>query len=1075
MLRLALALSFGAIVTLFVWWHIGTELSVTTDIVGNTTFSDLDAYRYIYRFYDISLVLPVATSLAFVLMARFGPLRSAPTSKEWPPLLVETETVPECSPPSSTLDATEDIVRVGSMDAVWALARVALVAATVGVEANVADSVHIAELTRFGIGAACMYVAVVVIVTVVLGWRRSSSASMGRRRDAGNGGMLSRSLSSDLPVVNALGSVVVIPLLILVSSSTSVTVAADGHVIHYAWFPAWFGAIVTGLVLLLLVRVLLRAHTSASRRMFERRMLLIVVVPILLFMMTASIQGAQGPFQGFDDAQAMVGAQLTFWHGLWPWRDLYLLHGALYDSFYGAIGMWVLSPTRWGANSGQTLFVMPFTIVALYGFIVYFARKNTLLVVAGTLALLLPLLSSWWDTRYVLIALVLILFDRVLRRGSWARCLLFMLSVVFLSILTPEATLLMVGVLATLVVAEAIHRPPHQPLREGFSRTIRCAATGAACVGLWGIFLAANGAMSGFLDYYETAATGHELWGALTPQWSTTATPQATVAFALPILLFLMTVWKVVSKLLRRSSWRPIEWVLVASSTPVLLFYQVVLDRMDYPHVLEVFQTLVPFVLLWAIEIVRFGDAHAARIWNSLSQRWSAAARIRLAVPITLLVVIALAVDSLNTAATWRNIPQAFHGVVPVEAPRDLPLGYTQPGAIDVDQLRDLQKVLDRYAGKDGPVFDFVNEMGATYFLLDRVPGARFYHVESAQSARAQNIEVDDLRLNRPNVVIFNDTTWGLPNYDGIYSMERNYIVSQYILDNYVPLLDTHWQLIMLRKDLVSRANPLPTLSQPPVTSNLYFDVHMPACDWGDVPNFLIHPSSNALRAGLDLNVTHVATNDLISVRGWAFDTLGNQPARSVLAVSDGQVVDELRTDIGRPDVADALHSQSAVNSGYKGSFFISADATFQLYALNVDGTLTPLAGTSGQTASASVTTPDGIVHSIRPTGGEGVMDSESEATWRSYNVVVPQGTNLSEYQWMMLQSPRALGSSRVKITDSLVGGLPHVIAWNTLPRTGYQVFTRVGSCLQWHGYHTTSLTMLTRGPATSFSVRLLK
>jgi hypothetical protein len=65
--------------------------------------------------------------------------------------------------------------------------------------------------------------------------------------------------------------------------------------------------------------------------------------------------------------------------------------------------------------------------------------------------------------------------------------------------------------------------------------------------------------------------------------------------------------------------------------------------------------------------------------------------------------------------------------------------------------------------------------------------------------------------------------------------------------------------------------------------------------------------------------------------------------------------------------------------------------------------------------------------------------------------VSVPQGTNLSQYQWMMMQSPRPLGSSQVQITDSLAGGLPHLIAWDTLPRTGNQVFARVGSCLQWH------------------------
>jgi hypothetical protein len=1060
--------------TLIVWRHIGTHLSVTTDIVGGTTFNDFDTYRYIYRLYDIVLVLPAATILAYLLMAKFGPLRSAPRHGEWPPLLEETE---DDSEPGTRLgsDVAEDGAPLWWMAGVWALVRVALVAVTVGIEANVAHSDQLHVLTWFGIGAGCLYALIVVATAMALGRRRASSMSK-RGAEGNDRGRFARSLSSDLPVVNAFASIIVIPLLVLVSSSTSVTVASDGHVTRYPWFPAWFGALAIAVAVLLLVRAFRRAPTSRSRLMIERWTLLIVVVPIFIFMITAGIQGAQGGFNGFDDAQAMVGAKLLFWQGLWPWRDAYLLHGFFADALYGAVGMWVFSPTRWASNSGQTLFVVPFTIVALYGFIVYFARKNMLLVAAGTLALVLGFLSSWWDTRYVLIPVVLILFDRILRKGSWNRCLLFMTGVVFLSIVTPEATLLMIGVLATLVVAEAIHRLRRQPLREGFSRTIRCAVTGAACVGVWVIFLAASGTLSGFVEYYETAAVGHELWGAFTPQFTLWGNPWATVEFVLPIVLYLMTVWKVVSKLVRRAPWRTVEWVLVASSTPVLLFYMVALDRMDYGHVMEVFQTLVPFVLLWAMEIVRFADAKAAQVWAWLARRWSPATRVRLAVPVTLIAVVAIAVGSPTTAAAWKNVPGSFHAEVPVEAPRNVPLGYTVPGAVDVAQVEDLGKVLDRYAGKNGPVFDFVNEMGVTAFLLGRDPGARFYHVESAQTARAQNIEVDDLRRSRPNVVIFNDQTFGLPDYDGIWSMERNYIVSQYILDHYVPLLDTHGQLVMLRSDLMKNSRPLPRLSEPPITSDLYFAPAVPMCDWGDVPNFLIHTTSEMVTGSLNLPVTAIATDHVVSVRGWAFDAVANQPVRAVLSVSDGHVVDEIPTGLARADVAAALHTPTAANSGFEGRFEIPAAASFQLYGLNVDGTVSPLSGTGSTTAAApTITTPDGVVHPLRRAGTEGHLDSITETTWRSYTLTVPRGTNLSSYQWLEMQSRRPLGSSRIQVTDSLAAGTSHLIAWNTLPRTGNETFDRVGSCLQWHGYHTTPLTMLTSGAAQKFAVRLIR
>ena len=123
----------------------------------------------------------------------------------------------------------------------------------------------------------------------------------------------------------------------------------------------------------------------------------------------------------------------------------------------------------------------------------------------------------------------------------------------------------------------------------------------------------------------------------------------------------------------------------------------------------------------------------------------SSLTRVGFTVPVTLLSIAAIALWSPISISGWRDAPSAFHFIIPAPAPSSLPLGYTQPGAVDVDQITDLGKVLDRYAGKNEPVFDFVNEMGITYFLLNRVPGARFYHVESAQTPQAQNLEVSDL------------------------------------------------------------------------------------------------------------------------------------------------------------------------------------------------------------------------------------------------------------------------------------------------------------------------------------------
>ena len=1077
MARFILAFLIGIGVADLFWRHIGTHLSVTTDIVGRTTFADFDIYRYLDRFYDVILVFPAVTILAYVLVARFGLLRAPRPFRPWPPSL---EDAAPLSAPPAPAKQRHSYVAAQILWPLWVVARIALPAFTVGIEINAAVSTHSETLSGTSLIGGLVYAAAVIVVaTLIFLLRRSrpltdDSASADRHQVDHM-----RRLVRDLTMVNSVAAIAVIPLLVVVSSSTAVTIASTHKVNHYPWFPLWFGILATAAAMAILLRALVRAHDDRSLLQVERRVLLIVVVPILLFMITTALPGAQGAFSGFDDAQAMVGAQLSFGHGLWPWRDIFLLHGFLTDALYGEIGMWVLSATRWGSNAGVSFFVAPFTIVGLFAFIVYFARRNRLLILAGTLALLLGLLPGWSITRYVFLPVVLILFDRVLRLGSWGRCVLFMAAVVLLSIVTPEATELVLGVVLTLVVAEAVHRSHGERLADSFVRTIRCAVAGVGLTAVWVLFLKLTGTFAGFIAYYQTTISGHELWGAYSPQWSLTGNVLITIEFALPIALFLLTVCKVVTKLRRRTPWRSIEWVLVASSTPVILFYQVVLDRMDGGHVNEVFQTLIPFVVLWAFEFVRLGDDLVFRASNWLVRRWRATARFPITVPVTFLSVIAIALGSPTSLTSWKSIPADFHPAVPVAAPSGLPLGYTVPGTVDTAQIDDLGKVLDRYAGPSGPVFDFTNEMGVTYFLLNRVPGARFYHVESAQTARAQILEVGDLERSRPRVVIFNDVTFGIPNYDGIWSMERNYLVSQYILDHYRPLLATHDQLILLRDDLFARAQPLPRLSAPPVTTGLYFD--MPSCNWGDVPDFLIHPAASTEGRGLTLQAQpEGGLENLVTDTGWAFDTPDGKPAREVLAVSNGRVIGSVVPSGPRTDVAAILNTEAAAASGFEIQFPLAIGATYRLYVLNADGSVSALTRPSGEhiqsALPATVTTPDGVVHALRGPAWEGNIDSVSIArSTRLFSLNIPPGTDLASYQWMDMIASSGFGHSSIELTDQPIAGVSHMVQFDTLPRVGKSVFTRVGSCLQWHGYNTTKLTLLVKGPPKALTVRLFK
>jgi hypothetical protein len=762
--RLGVSILLGAAIGGAMWAASGGPLEAQTSIVGATTFNPFNVNEWLYRFYDLALVAPGVAAAAYLLLSSLGPLRAAPSPRPWPPPLVEQR----WGPPR-----WREALETAAGTLCVALCVVAELALSTGLLA--------------GVAAAAVYVA------ASAAWSRGSLARL-----AG---------------ANTVAAALPLALLVPVSGATFVRVASTGGVVHYPWLPAWVGIPASAAVAAAAVWALAR---SKSPFRAQRWALVGVAAPILLFMLTATLPGALGSFSGFDDAQSLVGARLVFGHGLWPWKDAFLLHGPLYDAMYGQVGLTVFSPDRWGSFAGISFLVVPFGLAVQFAFIAWFSRRRPLLVVAGFVVVALEAYPTYrfLGDRYVFVPVTLILLDRALGAGTWARCGWLAGAMVVTSIVTPEATVLMAGVVAAVVLADAVHARAGVSAAS-FQRTLRCLAWGVALLGAWAVFLAAAGLLGSFVDYYRSAISGHQYIGAYQPQWSIRHDLLVDAEALAPLALFLLTVVKAVAKVRRREAWETSEWVLVATAIFVPIFYPLLIDRMDTGHVGELLEAVTPFLILWGIRAVGALDRLAR-------QRPVASVAAIIAVPLLFSSRLPL----------LEAVPGRFDPGVPVPAYETLPLGYTVPGAVDTAQILALGAALDRYAGPRAPVFDFVNEMGVTYFLLDRVPGARFYHVESAATPFAQELEVGDLRKSRPPVVVFFDNTFGLPLYDGITSMERDYLVSQYILDHYRPVEDVQGQLLMLRDDLAAAPTPQ--------EQKLYFSV--PPCNWGDTPDFFTPP-----------------------------------------------------------------------------------------------------------------------------------------------------------------------------------------------------------------------------------------
>jgi hypothetical protein len=1020
------------------WVRVPNALSIRTDIVGYQIFNNFNSLRYNDAYYFIALLFPALAIVVYLVLAWLGPIKRHPSPDHRIFPLLGDDILDRAGHSAASMAPRPVLVTW-----FWAAARVGLPALAVAVEVS-AGQARSLRIDTAGVSLAAAYAGSVVLVAALL--REAASGGRGVHRQA-------HDLGTYVARVNSLAALVVVPLLYLVSQATSVTIDPGRRLVRYPWLPWWVVVAVTVVAAWAWRRGSVRARTPADVREHEAKMLTWVVGPVVLFLVVAWLPVAIGGFQAFDDAQFLAAPQLIFHQGLFPWRDVYALHGLLSDVFDGAVGMVAFGNTRWGGNAGLSMLVGPLNWLVVYGFAAYFCRRNRLLLVGLTVAVGTGLLEGNVP-RFLLFPLFLVLLDQVLRRPTWGRCGLFVFALVAGTILTPEEALFVPCLLGVVFLFELASYRRGSGLRAGFRRTWRCVAVGVVLASGWGAFLGGMGALRSFVDFFVVFAQGHGLEGGYPTQWRL-GINLVTVEWVLPTVLWLATLWRVVAKLRRRSAWAHRDWVIVAAALCSALYFPKALDRADYPHVLEVFSISVPLLVLWAVDLLDRGD-RTARRWSHLPGLAGSLRLRQLATGGAVAAVLAGTVAGpITVSAALRSVPADLHrSLTRAQVPSEPMLGYTVPGSVDIGQIEALRSVLERYAGRTGPVFDYSNELGIVYYLLNRVPGTRHYYSAVVQTARAQRQEIADLAASRPPVVVFTNTTFGLVSYDGIPQSLRSFAVSEYLFAHYRPLLDVQGQLILLRDDLFATAPPVPAGL---ATAGLYFDT--PPCNFGDIPNFFTVPASVEGLAGVPL-----ASEEIISFTrtfsGWAVDQASGGAARQVLAAVNGVVVAMAPTGNPRPDVSAARHARSALNSGFSLSIPASAPGAVVLYALNGDGTVSPLerrpkvpASMIGTTPAGPVTTPDGRRHPLRQGTVTGVVEDVNREAIEVLRLHLPGGFAPGRYPWLRVDSASTLRSSTVTLTDDATAPPGHQIAFHMLERSGTHVMVGVGACLQWHGY----------------------
>jgi hypothetical protein len=1070
----------GGIIAMVLWSLVPRQLTISTRVVGYATWADFNFVQWRDLYYILAFIFPAATLLAYVVLNAIGARTRTPQAAPRTRLLP----LPFVNAPAGALNPQSKKgahfskhenpgAPTGVGGQIWSLARVLVPALALTIEVGTTARGS-QRLPGYSILAGFAMVGAVYLAAAL------------QRRVRGRTTAPRQSFHEALSRANAVAAVLPIPLLILVSSNTTIFVESRRAYVHYPWLPVWLIAVATLVCISILSANYRLRNRNDGWHSYEGRFLAWAIGPLILFLLTAqlsqgtstslaaALSGQTMPkFWGFDDSHWLALPRLIFQHGLLPWRDVYSIHGLLQDVFAGQIGLSIFNYSWWGAWAGLGMIVIPIFWICQYAFVVYVSRQNYLVPAVFVVAVVSGLLGGefiLFSTRFMFFPLVLILFDQLIRKpkvwiGASFATLLF-----FCCLITPEIGIFALLFVLTLFAFELTTRQPRSRFPHRFSRTLTVVGALAALSAVWAVILYSLHSLKAFIDFVPFFAFSRSLEVAIAINgWAPLHDPLVDIFFALPLLLWWATVWRVVIILRTRRSWVPLDWLLVVGGVISISYLTKAIDIPDQWHVVESFSVSIPLLALWAIVALQKGDK--LFLMASSAGRHSRPSTHSHVVTAILSGVVVLGAILLpprignyvfpnSITSSITSAPSRFHGHN--QTPAHGLLGYTVPGSVNVTQIAELGRLIDRYAGPHAPVVDYSNEPGVLYFLLNRVPGSQFYIQEVVQTVSAQRRYIHDLQTSRPPVVVFHNMSFGFPDINNVPNSIRSYAVTNYLFTHYTPLLNYQGQLLLLRNDLRSSAPAIPSDVKGLRIQNLYFSNY--SCNLGDIPNYFTPPSHPEQLPTWSPQVTRISTTRGIT-SGWAVDPRSFKPAWRVVAVSaSGKVVGSTTPNISRWDVAAVLRHAAAGHAGFRMQISQPASSTFSYYGLTRDGhafLLFPTNLLRGIASSPLVSTInfDNKVFTTSAVFGDGQVEQGGPGDSVTYKIGGGTHPRLAAFPWFQITSDHSLGGTSMSIaptvptSSSALGGQASQIQFNALPSTGTSITVPVQGCMQWYGY----------------------
>lgn len=1042
--RAAASLSASAVVAIaFFWlaWQVLPARLDRTDVVGHPIHANFNINRYFWV-YGLFLAAQ-AVALASLVALRHALRVSRPNAREHRAI----EQSDRQSPARSLF--------------VGALARALFVGCVFGIELVVATGAE--HPVSFVSGVAGVYAGVLAIGLLAL------------RRLAPRQNALAFAARA-----NAVAAPVTVLLLYGVSEHTEIKIASTGRTFDHSWLPAWLALslaiVATGAVALSVRRLSPERRTDA----LERRMLLLVVAPVVLFLVLAAIPRPLSKIDTFHEGKLIAAEQLAE-HGALPWRDLVLEHGPLVDVAFPGIGLRMLENSWWGFRAGTTLLLVPITWLALYLLFVHLFGRDWLFLAITQLALvsgaLNGLLPRWQiEPRWLLQPFALLMLAAVLQKGTLVRVSALAVVLGVQALGAAETAVAIPAALAVLVAFEVYNRNSERAFLENYRRTALFIAAGTVLLGVAVAVLAAMSALEGFVVFYRWIAPGVDLLSGV-PFSHVELDAGYMRSIAAPLVAATLAFWYVVFQILRRRSLAIDEWVIASAALLVAFYYPKFLTRVD--HIDQVLEVATPLLFYVTYRLVVSADAGQARLLSALG------VRPRLKRPTALaLMALVLFVAPRSLVEVVREIPARLTREVPQASYVDR-LGAVVPNTVDASMVRDLRTLTDAYAGTRGPILDMSNNPGLVYYLLGHASPTSYYDFSMAFHQDAQRDLLAQLRRRPPKLVVFTGRL-GNSSWDGIPNEVRHYEVSRWVLDHYVPFVQSHG-FLLLRHDRASVPDPgaLP-LVQRPTTNALRFRTF--PCDWRYAPNFLSAAPSSRVPATA---VPFRKRGRFMSVTGWAADLPARRPAAGIVVTTDDRVVARGTPTLARQDVSGHYGIPRLVKSGFELTFETPpGHGQLHVFGVSNDGRAWELEYNPALRWTARATAAPPGFRLDRIGAPSGAVDA-SLVTPPVLELSVPAALR-ARADWLELElAPKATASSFV-LSDELVyrpGRWQQTtplhrpqpptepdrgISFKVLPNGNRTIHVLVGSCTQWHSYRGDRLYMATWASSDVRSVRLL-